>query len=309
LSIYTLAARSMSRKYFSSSILKETNLLWNWRVGMTFLCLSKRIHSIFVLRLFNDAPAMLLFYVSTYLFMKSKWKIGCLFFSLAVSIKMNVLLFAPGLLLLLLQASQNLIGTILCLGICAIVQIILGAPFLLTFPVSYIRKAFELDRVFFFQWTVNWKFLPEIIFVSKPLSLLLLGLHVGALAIFAKKWIQSAKNQKIGEDKVIFLGSNLSPVYVVYTLFISNFIGIAFARTLHYQFYSWYFHSLPLLLLCTKLPALIMVVMLVSIEYSFNVFPATPLSSGILQCSHLLLLVASYYADVPHILNKRVKQS
>ena len=157
LSIYTLAARSMSRKDFSSSALKETNIIWNWRVGMAFLCLSKRIHSIFVLRLFNDAPAMLLFYGSTYLFMKSKWKLGCLFFSLAVSIKMNVLLFAPGLLLLLLQANQNLIGTILCLGICAIVQIILGAPFLLTFPVSYIRKAFELDRVFFFQWTVNWK--------------------------------------------------------------------------------------------------------------------------------------------------------
>jgi alpha-1,3-mannosyltransferase len=127
--------------------------------------------------------------------------------------------------------------------------------------------------------------------------------------MFAKKWIQSAKTQKIGEDKVLFLGSNLSPEYVVYTLFISNFIGIAFARTLHYQFYSWYFHSLPLLLLNTKLPALIMVIMLGSIEYSFNVFPATPLSSGILQCSHLLLLVASYYADVPDILKKRLKQS
>lgn len=276
---------------------------------MTILCLSKRIHSIFVLRLFNDAPAMLLFYASTYLFMKSKWKLGCFFFSLAVSIKMNVLLFAPGLLLLLLQANQNLIGTILCLGICATVQLILGAPFLLTFPVNYIRKAFELDRVFFFKWTVNWKFLPENIFVSKPLSLLLLSLHIGVLTIFAKRWIQSAKTQTVKKDKCLFLGSNLSPEYVVYTLFMSNFIGIAFARTLHYQFYSWYFHSLPLLLLCTKLPHLMMITTMGSIEYSFNVFPATPLSSGVLQCSHLIILVMSYYADVPDIVKKGLKQS
>jgi alpha-1,3-mannosyltransferase len=35
--------------------------------------------------------------------------------------------------------------------------LVLGAPFLLTYPQSYIRKAFELDRVFFYKWTVNWK--------------------------------------------------------------------------------------------------------------------------------------------------------
>jgi alpha-1,3-mannosyltransferase len=40
---------------------------------------------------------------------------------------------------------------------CALPQLVLGAPFLLTFPVSYLRKAFELDRVFFYKWTVNFK--------------------------------------------------------------------------------------------------------------------------------------------------------
>merc|ERR1712232_1104398 len=30
-------------------------------------------------------------------------------------------------------------------------------------------------------------------------------------------------------------------------MFATNYIGIAFARTLHYQFYCWYFYSLPIL--------------------------------------------------------------
>lgn len=138
--------------------LKVANEVWAWRVAMAITCLSKRIHSIFLLRLFNDGPTMLLLYLSVLLFMRQKWNIGCFFFSLGVSMKMNVLLFAPGLLLLLLQASPNLRTVVLKLGWgCALPQLILGWPFLTTHPVSYLRKAFELDRVFFYKWTVNWK--------------------------------------------------------------------------------------------------------------------------------------------------------
>lgn len=31
-------------------------------------------------------------------------------------------------------------------------------------------------------------------------------------------------------------------------LFTSNLIGITFARSLHYQFFSWYAHQMPFLL-------------------------------------------------------------
>ena len=157
--LYQLRVKSLRRKHQHHQTLDVAHQIWSWRVAMAATCLSKRLHSIFLLRLFNDGPTMMLLYASIWLFAQNKWNLGCLVFSLAVSLKMNILLFAPGLLLLLLQSSPNLetVVFVRLLGCCALPQLILGAPFLLTFPVSYLRKAFELDRVFFYRWTVNWK--------------------------------------------------------------------------------------------------------------------------------------------------------
>mmetsp|Transcript_4985 Transcript_4985/g.7617 ORF Transcript_4985/g.7617 Transcript_4985/m.7617 type:complete len:458 (-) Transcript_4985:22-1395(-) len=311
--------RQQKRSQSSAAI-----MVWCWRIAMGITCLSKRVHSIFVLRLFNDAPAMLLLHISMYLFACcDSWALGCVVFSLAVSIKMNVLLFAPGLLLLLLQKNQSLLGTIRHLSICASIQLLLGWPFLTTYPISYIKKAFEFDRVFFFKWTVNWKFLPEEIFTSKPWALILLTCHLGVLGMLANKWWQSSKSQlgdinarklmrwtKCNNDTIL-----LSPEYVIHTMFTSNCVGIIFARTLHYQFYCWYFYSLPLLLWLTSfdsssstdkfgkvvLPLLSNVLAVAGVEFAFNVFPATELSSAVLQLSHAYLLLKIVFSKVPII--------
>lgn len=321
LALYQRVLERMRQKQQQSSC--ATMTVWYWRVAMGLTCLSKRVHSIFVLRLFNDAPAMILLHLSMYLFACcDAWALGCVAFSLAVSIKMNVLLFAPGLLLLLLQKNQSLFGTIKHLSICALVQLVLGWPFLSTYPISYIKKAFEFDRVFFFKWTVNWKFLPEELFVSKPMALLLLTCHLGTLIFLARKWWKSSISQR-GETKarewLSWTKANkdnlqLSPEYVIYTMFVSNYIGIAFARTLHYQFYCWYFYSLPILLwvatkrfpspdtttmTCFYLTTNILA--LIGIEYAFNIFPATEKSSMVLQLSHTFLLVKILISDVPSI--------
>ena len=50
------------------------------------------MHSIFVLRLFNDCFAMLFAYVAVLLFQSRRWVLGAAAFSLGVSVKMNVLL-------------------------------------------------------------------------------------------------------------------------------------------------------------------------------------------------------------------------
>lgn len=60
-----------------------------------------------------------------------------------------------------------------------------------------------------------------------------------------------------------------------------NFVGILFARSLHYQFYEWYFHSLPLLLWRSNMPggAPVRLALMLVVEYCWNVFPSTPTSS------------------------------
>jgi alpha-1,3-mannosyltransferase len=172
LAIYQQCLRANSRKK-EQQPQRSVHEVWSWRLAMICLCLSKRLHSIFLLRLFNDGPTMLLLYIALYLFNQNRWNTGCLFFSLAVSIKMNVLLFAPGLLLLLLQTSRCFRDVVLRLGLCcALPQLLLGAPFLLTYPISYLRKAFELDRVFFYQWTVNWKVMCKCVVCQKQVTVL-----------------------------------------------------------------------------------------------------------------------------------------
>lgn len=103
------------------------------------LVLSKRIHSIYMLRMFNDCIAVLLGHMAIYLFCKHRWRLGSLLYSLAVSVKMNMLLYAPGLLLVLLLGT-NTYEAFTCIALCGAVQLLLGLPFLTAHPVSYITK-------------------------------------------------------------------------------------------------------------------------------------------------------------------------
>ena len=96
---------------------------------------------------------------------------------------MNILLFAPGLLVLLLE-SHGFLGALGKLFICALPQLILAAPFLLANPVGYIVRSFNLGRQFLFKWTVNWRFLSEAIFLDRYFHMALLILHITFLIVF-----------------------------------------------------------------------------------------------------------------------------
>lgn len=242
------------------------------RPGPPWMCIllafSIRLHSIYVLRLFNDCVAMLFAHAALSMIARRRFLIGGLLFSLSVSIKMNSLLALPALGLVLLR-NVGVFRTAGILSACVLLQAVLAFPFLATHPASYLSKAFEFSRVFSFQWTVNWKFISEETFVSRNFALALLGMHLIALLYFAHRvWLARDGGLLAVIYKICLLefesirrGGVLSfvrgdaggayrdsPSFIVEVIWSCVFVGVAFARTLHFQFYAWYFHSLPFLL-------------------------------------------------------------
>ncbi|NWS40360.1 ALG3 mannosyltransferase, partial [Probosciger aterrimus] len=284
-------------------------------------CASYRIHSIFVLRLFNDPVAMAILFLAINLFLEERWSWGCFFFSLAVSVKMNILLFAPGLLFLLLQ-QFGLRGCIPKLCICALLQVVLGPPFLLVNPVGYLTRSFDLGRQFQFKWTVNWRFLPEEVFQNRAFHAMLLLVHLASLGLFAlHRWHRSKESilallkdpaerkhasPPLTVNNILWQAPCICPLnasaQIIFILFSSNFLGVCCSRSLHYQFYVWYFHTLPYLLWCTptaKLAHMPKVLLLGVIELCWNTYPSTVCSSLSLHICHGLVLLQLWYGTAP----------
>ncbi|RXN05311.1 dol-P-Man:Man(5) c(2)-PP-Dol alpha-1,3-mannosyltransferase [Labeo rohita] len=193
-------------------------------------CASYRIHSIFVLRLFNDPVAMMLLFGAINLFLDGRWTLGCALYR----------------------------------------QLVLGLPFLLVNPVGYVSRAFDLGRQFLFKWTVNWRFLPEDVFLCRYFHLALLLAHITTLLLFAlKRWK---------------------------------------SRSLHYQFYVWYFHTLPYLLWSggvKKLAHLLRVLILGLVELSWNTYPSTNYSSLSLHVCHFIILLCLWLNPTPALLSQK----
>ncbi|XP_041974275.1 lethal(2)neighbour of Tid protein [Aricia agestis] len=321
---------------------------------------SYRIHSIHVLRLFNDPIAVLFLYASLNFFLDSKWYLGSIFYSLAVSIKMNILLFAPALFFFYL-VNLGLKETVKHLSLCGIIQVLLGLPFLLNSPKAYLKGSFDVGRVFNHTWTVNYRFLNITTFESAYFHIALLCVHVMLLLICLPmcikyfqsycrlKYVQSqfqpqidaknselarkskikkqAKNkssepdEKLSKDQKDFLNSfenllkknssssgqktqkkandqdtqfsidfDILAQLFILPMFLINFIGIVCARSLHYQFYSWYFHSLPYLLWSTSYSVIFRFLILALIEFCWNTYPSTDLTSALLHVCHLFVL-------------------
>ena len=148
-----------------------------------------------------------------------------------------------------------------CFPHTSMAQLLVGAPFLMTFPKSYLMRAFELSRVFQHEWTVNLKFLSPSAFRSPEVAISLLALHVILLLLFLIPWsrarqppFQVSKQEQLqvktitnnrAAGGVTIAEAQLAraanrrigdaSAYMVYTLFLSNFIGIVCSRTLHYQ--------------------------------------------------------------------------
>lgn len=258
------------------------------------LILSKRLHSIFVLRCFNDCFAVLFLWLSIFCYQRRSWKLGTLFYTWGLGIKMTLLLVLPAVGIVLLLGS-GLATSLQMAVLIGLVQLLIGVPFLANNPWGYLGRAFELSRQFFFKWTVNWRFVGEERFLSKEFSLTLLALHVLVLVGFAaQRWIKPARKSLLGlitpilSAKSPFTGKeqqtvarDITPQYILTTILSANVIGLLFARSLHYQFYSYLAWSTPFLLWRSGVHPVLQYILWAAQEWAWNVFPSTPTSSGV----------------------------
>lgn len=75
-------------------------------------------------------------------------------------------------------------------------------------------------------------------------------------------------------------------------LYGSNLIGVAMARSLHYQFIVWYWAGLPVLLWAASLPWPAAVVWAVALEVGWNCHEPKPWSSVLVTVLHVALCAA-----------------
>jgi alpha-1,3-mannosyltransferase len=86
------------------------------------LALSKRLHSIFVLRMFNDGVAAFAMWVAIYLCLRRKWTAGITVWSFGVAIKMTLVLFVPAIAVLTLL-SLGLARSISLGAVAVLIQV------------------------------------------------------------------------------------------------------------------------------------------------------------------------------------------
>ncbi|CAK9291570.1 unnamed protein product [Gordionus sp. m RMFG-2023] len=279
------------------------------RVPIYFLILisitSYRVHSIYVLRMFNDTLSILLLHIGLNFLLYQRYTLSSIFLSLALSVKMNILLYFPayGIILVL---SKGIEYGILQAFLMLFIQVILGLSFLLESAPAYLNRAFQLGRQFDYKWTVNWRFVSPVLFSSRGFHVALLALHLTFLTYFiCGVWIRKC-NLSIWSMLYRRVSSiKMDANDIMSCMFISNFLGVMFARSLHYQFYVWYYYSIPFLLWTAYPPGHpfyklfgrtnFKLLIWGLIEYCWNVYPSTVVSSLTLNACHCVILIGLLY--------------
>ena len=270
------------------------------------LILSKRLHSVFVLRLFNDCFAVFFLWLAIYLSQRRLWTLSSLTYSWGLGIKMSLLLALPALGVILFLA-RGVGASSKQAWLMAQLQVIIAFPFLPAGPLLYLGRAFEFSRQFLFKWTVNWRFVGEDTFLSRQFSITLLVGHVTTLLLFiTTRWLRPAEKSIVDlfREALDFkepLGKmqhavsiRISPNYILTTILTAIAIGMLFARSLHYQFYAYIAWATPFLLWRSGMHPVLQYGLWGAQEWAWNVYPSTDASSLVVVGS-LALTVASVW--------------
>ncbi|KAL5091224.1 dolichyl-P-Man:Man(5)GlcNAc(2)-PP-dolichol alpha-1,3-mannosyltransferase [Trichoderma cf. simile WF8] len=259
------------------------------------LILSKRLHSVFVLRCFNDCFAAFFLWLSIFFFQRRVWTVGALAYTIGLGVKMSLLLVLPAVVIVLFL-GRGFKGALRLLWLMVQVQLLLAVPFITTNWRGYLGRAFELSRQFKFEWTVNWRMLGEELFLSRSFSITLLAFHALFLLIFILgRWLKIKERTVLGmipyvlrfqspfteQEELSISHRVVTPRYIMSAMLSANVVGLLFARSLHYQFYAYLAWATPFLLWTASPNPLVVVPLWAAQEWAWNVFPSTPLSSNV----------------------------
>ncbi|GJN69788.1 dolichyl-P-Man:Man(5)GlcNAc(2)-PP-dolichol alpha-1,3-mannosyltransferase [Purpureocillium lilacinum] len=272
------------------------------------LILSKRLHSVFILRCFNDCFAALFLWLAIYFFQRRHWTLGSLAYTWGLGIKMSLLLVLPAVAVVLFL-GRGFRGSLRLAWLMAQVQIAIAVPFLAGNWRGYLGRAFELSRQFKFEWTVNWRMLGEDVFLSRGFAISLLAGHALVLLIFiTTRWLQPADRplsamipallkgrSPFSQAEELRVSSHVTPDYVMAVILSANVIGLLFARSLHYQFYAYLAWSTPYLLWRAAPHPLLAIPLWLAQEWAWNVFPSTDVSSTVVVNILLVTVVLVYF--------------
>ncbi|POY72077.1 hypothetical protein BMF94_4884 [Rhodotorula taiwanensis] len=295
---------------------------------LPLLSISKRLHSIYMLRMFNDCVVMLLVYAALLLYMipapsisssdpqagrvakrrvEQRWLLGTALLSCALSIKMSTLLFLPALFYLVFVHFSPL-ALLQHVLVLLTTQVLLAAPFLSTaeYRSRYLAQAFDFGRAFEWEFTVNWRWLGEEAFVNPSWPQFLLGAHAVGLLVWGSKWAEEDGGMERLLRRAVAkptarpaMGKALASSRIATMFFCANLTGVVCARSLHPQFYAWFAHSLVWMCWGTScaFEPMHCLVIISLVEYGFSVWPSTVNSSLGLVLSLVILLFGVYYGD------------
>ncbi|KAK6356562.1 dolichyl-P-Man:Man(5)GlcNAc(2)-PP-dolichol alpha-1,3-mannosyltransferase [Orbilia javanica] len=261
---------------------------------MCLLVLSKRLHSIYLLRFFNDCFSTLLIFASILLVQNRQYTLSAVFYSLSVGVKMSSLLYLPAFALIFILSTGSTGKALRLASLILQIQVLLAFPFIASENGSlsgYLGRAFEFSRAFLWKWTVNWRFVGEEVFSSSSFKIGLLVAHITLLLFFlTTRWLQPLQGgltrfiknlvSRVSHDEAERTSAQTNGEYMLTTLFTCNMIGMLCARSLHYQFYSWMAWTTPFLLWKSGWGAPFVVLVWAVQEYSWNVYPSSRASSA-----------------------------
>lgn len=256
------------------------------------LVLSKRLHSVFMLRCFNDCAAALCLWLAIYLLQRRAWTLGTAAYTWGLGTKMTLLLCLPAVAVVLFL-GRGFRGALRMAMLMLEAQIAIAIPFLTVNARGYVARAFELTREFKYEWTVNMRMVPESIFLSKDLAVCLLVMNAAAVYGYIDHQWLAPSGRSLGTMLPSFLrgrspftdreeagiSRRVTPRFVLATILTANNIGLLFARSLHYQFYAYLAWSTPFLLWNAGLHPAVIYAVWAAQEWAWNVFPSTPASS------------------------------